>query len=148
LKRNIAVVAARAARPARPIHPVHAVLLTCSFPLFLGGLLADIAYTRTYQAQWINLAAWLIAGAMVFAGLALAWSLVEAARSLFRERRALIGLVLLAVIFVLGLLDSFMHARDAWGAMPSGLVLSLLVTALAAAAVWFSVLSPRTDHTP
>jgi uncharacterized membrane protein len=138
------VVAARAARPARLVHPLHAALLICSFPLFLGALLADIAYARTYQVQWINLAAWLVAGAMVFAGLALAWSLVEAIRSLFRERRLLVGLLLLAAIVVVGLLDSFMHARDAWGAMPSGLVLSLLVTVLAAAAVWFSVLSPRT----
>jgi uncharacterized membrane protein len=142
------MVAARAGRPARPIHPIYAVLLVCSFPLFLGGLLADIAYARTYQVQWINLAAWLVAGAMVFAGLALAWSLVEAILSLFRERRLLIGLLLLAAIFVLGLLNSFMHARDAWGAMPSGLVLSLLVTGLAAAAVWFSVLAPHIGDRP
>lgn len=125
------------------MHPLHEVLLTCSLPLFFGGLLADLAYARTYQVQWLNFAAWLIAGAMVFAGLALAWSLVEALRSAFRERRGLIGLLLLAAVFVLGLLNSFIHARDAWGSMPSGLALSLIVTALALATIWFSVLAPR-----
>lgn len=135
---NVAVAAASG--PERSIQPLHAVLLTCSFPLFLGGLLADIAYARTYEIQWINFAAWLIAGAMVFAGLALAWALVEAARDMFRRRRSLIGLLLLAAIFILGLLNSLQHARDAWATMPSGLVLSVIVTALAAAAIWFSIL--------
>jgi uncharacterized membrane protein len=118
------------------------VLLTCSFPLFLGGLFADIGYASTYQIQWINFAAWLIAGAMVFTGLALAWALLEAFRDSFRAKRSLIAFLLLAAIFILGLLNSFMHARDAWATMPSGLILSVIVTVLTAAALWFSVLAP------
>lgn len=130
-------------RPVRPIHRLHAVLVTSSAPLFLGGLLADIAYARTYEIQWTNFAAWLIVGAMVFTGLALAWSLIEAVRRAFRERHSLLVLAVLAVTFVLGLLNSFMHARDAWASMPAGLVQSLLVTALAIAALWLSLLAPR-----
>lgn len=129
--------------PTRPVHPLHAVLLTCAFPLYLGGLLADIAYARTYQIQWVNFAAWLIAGAMVFTGLGLAWSLLRAVRTRFRDKAGLIGLGLLAASFILGLLNSFMHARDAWGAMPSGLVLSLVVTGLAGAVIWLGILAPR-----
>jgi uncharacterized membrane protein len=123
------------------MHPLHTVLLTCSFPLFLGGLLADIAYARTYEIQWINFAAWLIAGALVFTGLALVWALLEAFRDSFRGRRSL-SFLLLAVTFILGLLDSFMHTRDAWATMPSGLILSLIVTVLTGAAIWFGVLAP------
>ena len=130
-------------RPARSLHPAHAVLLTCSFPLFLGALLADIAYARTYEIQWTNFASWLNAGALVFAGLALAWSLFEVFRSSFRGRRTLIGFALVATVFILGLLNALAHARDAWGAMPTGLILSLIVTGLAAAALWFSILAPR-----
>jgi uncharacterized membrane protein len=129
-------------RPVRPLHPLHVVLLVCSVPLFLGGLLADIAYARTYEVQWTNFAAWMIAGAMVFTGLALALWLLEAVRRSFRERHPLIGIGLSMVIFVLGLFNSFMHARDAWASMPSGLVLSLIVTALAVAATWFSLRAP------
>lgn len=134
---------APASRPAGLAHPLHAVLTTSAFPLFLGGALSDIAYARTYEVQWLNFAAWLIAGAMVFTGLALAWSLLLAILRAFRDRRTLIALLLLAAIFVLGLLDSFMHARDAWAAMPSGLILSLIVTVLAAAATWLVAWSPR-----
>jgi hypothetical protein len=39
-------------------------------------------------------------------------------------------------MFALGLINSFVHARDAWGSMPEGLILSLLVTVLAVAATW------------
>lgn len=132
---------ASAPRPSRPLHPIHAVLLTCSVPLFLGGLLADIAYARTYEIQWTNFAAWLIAGAMVFTGLALVWALFEAFRDSFRARRSLVGFLLLAAIFAVGLFNSFMHARDAWASMPSALVLSQIGTALALAALWLNVLA-------
>jgi uncharacterized membrane protein len=116
-----------------------AILLVLAVPLFLGGLLSDIAYARTYQVQWLNFAAWLIAGAMVFTGLGLAWSLIELVLSPADRRRRALGVLILLAAFILGLLDSFMHARDAWGAMPAGLIQSLVVTALAAAAAWMSV---------
>ena len=127
----------------RPIHPVHAVLLAGALPLFLGGLIADIAYARTYQIQWNNFAAWLIAGGMVFTGFALLWSVVALSWPWGRRGWFLIGLLLLAATFVLGLINSFGHARDAWAVMPTGLVLSVVVTALAAGAVWTGFSSLR-----
>ena len=50
------------------------MLLAFPLPLFIGALLSDWAYSATYQIQWINFASWLIAGALVFTGLALLWS--------------------------------------------------------------------------
>ncbi len=50
-------------RPVKSIHLLHAVLLAATLPLFLGGLLSDIAYALSYEIQWSNFAAWLIAGA-------------------------------------------------------------------------------------
>jgi uncharacterized membrane protein len=132
-----------APRSERLTEPVLTVLTISSAPLFLGGLLADIAYARTYQIQWLNFSAWLIAGAMVFTGLALAWALLTVVRSSFRDRASLVTFLLLAAMFLLGLLNSFMHARDAWGAMPGGLALSWVVTILAGAAVWFTILPLR-----
>lgn len=139
---------AHASDPASRVHPVDAVLLTCGVPLFLGGLLSDIAYARTYQIQWSNFAAWLIAGAMVFTGLALAWTLLQMIRSSFRDRRRLIVFLLLLATFALGLVNSFIHARDAWGSMPSGLVLSIIITLLAAAATWLGLSSIRLGVRP
>jgi uncharacterized membrane protein len=116
-----------------PIHPVQAALVAFMLPLYLGGLLADIAYTRSYQVQWVNFAAWLVAGAMVFTGFALLWALVELLRVDARRGRPLLSFVLLLALFVTGLVDSFVHARDAYGTMPQGLLLSILAFLLAAA---------------
>ncbi|WP_207476695.1 DUF2231 domain-containing protein [Arenibaculum pallidiluteum] len=130
-------------RPPRAIQPVHAVLLAATIPLFLGGLLSDVAYTRSYEIQWSNFSAWLIAGGMVFTGLALLWSLIDLIRA-DRRGRPFIYFLLLLATFVLGLVNSFVHARDAWGTMPDGVILSAIVTVLAILATWigFSSLRP------
>lgn len=130
-------------RPARAIHPLHAVLLAATVPLFLGGLLADIGYGMTYQIQWTNFAAWLIAGGMVFTGLALLWAFIDLFRAGRRRARAVACFALLLVTFALGLVNSFVHARDAWGAMPEGLVLSAVVAVTALIATWLGFSSLR-----
>lgn len=127
----------RAADEARCIHPVHAVLLSGALPLFLGALLADWAYASTYQVQWTNFASWLIAGGLVFVGLALLWAIVHALRKAGSQRAGeWLAVGLLAAVFVLGFVNALVHAKDAWAAMPSGLVLSLIVLVLMLAAIW------------
>ena len=121
----------------RVLHPVHAVLLASSLPLFLGALLSDWAYSSTYEVQWINFAAWLIAGALVFVGLALAWAVIDFFRSdVGRDRRSALYLLALLTTFILGFINALVHAKDAWATMPAGLVLSVLVFLLALASVW------------
>lgn len=135
------MVATVDAEAARPIHPVFAFLLAGAVPLFLGGFLSDLAYGGSAEPQWSNFAAWLIAGAMVFTGFALLAALI----TLIRARSRWIGwpllcFVLLLAAFVLGLIDSFVHARDAWAIMPDAPVWSAIVTLVAflAAIVGFS----------
>ena len=130
-------------RPARAIQPLHAVLLAATIPLLLGGLLSDIAYASSYEIQWSNFAAWLIAGGVVFAGLALLWALIDLVRADRRRGRPLIYFLLLLATFVLGLINSFVHARDAWGTMPDGLILSAIVAVLAILATWLGFSSLR-----
>ncbi len=120
----------------RAIHPLHAVLLAATVPLYLGGLLSDWAYFSTYEIQWSNFAAWLIAGAMVFTGFALLWSLIDLIGARGRRGRALLYFLLLLALFVIGLLSSFHHARDAWAVMPGGLIYSCVTAILAIAATW------------
>ncbi len=76
----------------------------------------------------------MIAGALVFAGLALQFALV----GLFRRRnpRPLTYFLLLLVTWVLGFINALEHAKDAWAVMPLGLALSVIVTLLAIAATW------------
>lgn len=124
------------ARTYRRIHPVHAVLLASTIPLFLGALLSDWAYSSTYEVQWTNFASWLIAGGLVFAGLALLWAIVDALRADTRGGRNWLYLGLLAATFLVGFLNALVHAKDAWAAMPAGLILSIVVLLLALAATW------------
>lgn len=129
----------------RVLHPVHAILLASILPLFLGALLSDWAYSSTYEVQWINFAAWLNAGAMVFAGLALVWAIIDFFRAdVGRDRRSARFLLALIATFVVGFVTALIHSKDAWATMPAGLVLSLITFLLALAAVWlgFSNLRP------
>ncbi len=123
--------------PLRPIHPLHALLLAFPFPLFLGALVSDIAYWRTYQIQWSNFSQWLIAGGLMVGGLALLWALVNLFRGgTGRNRRPIIYFVLLLATWAVGLVNALVHSADAWATMPEGLWLSVVATLLALAAFW------------
>lgn len=116
---------------------MHAVLAFSTLPLFLGALLSDWAYAQTYQVQWTNFAAWLITGGLVLAGLALVWAALDLLlRTVLRDRRGVAYLLLLLAILVLGGANALVHAKDGWAAMPTGLVLSVVVLLVATAASW------------
>jgi uncharacterized membrane protein len=128
----------------RAIHPLHAMLLAGSFPLFLGVLLTDIAYFRTFEVQWKNFASWLLVAALLFSGLALLWALIASARVGWRVPARTIYLLVLAAAWILGLINAFVHAADAWASMPQGLVIAVIDTVLAVAALWLGFFSlPR-----
>jgi uncharacterized membrane protein len=129
----------------RAIHPLHAALLAGFVPLYVGAVLSDLAYTNSYEIQWSNFAAWLLAGAMVLTGLTLAWGLIDFLRAPRRLGWPLLYALLVLAVFVVGLLDCFVHAKDAWAVMPDGLVLSVIVAlvAIAAAAVGLSSVGSR-----
>lgn len=122
--------------PSLDLHPLHAVLLASTLPLFLGAMLSDIAYARTYHVQWTNFASWLVLGGVVFAGIVCVFALVGLLRSHRRDARSIAYVALVLALFVLGLLNSLVHAKDAWAAMPGGLVLSVITLLIAIVATW------------
>ena len=132
---------------SRPPHPAHAFLLAATVPPFLGAALSDYAYTSSYQVQWINFAAWLIVGGLVFGGAALACGLIGVLHADRRSRYSLAGFVLLLAMWVLGFINALVHARDAWATMPTGLVLSVVVAVLSGAAAWLGFSSLRAGGT-
>lgn len=114
---------------------MHATIAFSSVPLFLGGALSDWAYFGSHEIQWVNFAAWLNAGGLVMAGLALLWAVVDVLRlPAHRDRGRLIYLGLLLVTFVVGFINALIHGKDGWAAMPTGLILAVVVVVLAAAA--------------
>lgn len=124
-------------------NPLHATLLAGTIPLFLGGLLSDIAYFRTYQIQWSNFSSWLIAGGLVFCGLALLFALANLIRAKQKKGRPLVYFLLLVATWVFGFINALEHAKDAWATMPLGLILSIIVTLLACAATWIGLTNLR-----
>lgn len=121
----------------RPLHPLHAILLAFMPPLFLGVLLADLAYWRSFEVQWANFAAWMNAGGLLVGAFALLWALVDLVRSWpGRRQRAVLYFVLLLAAWGLGLVNAFVHGKDAFAMMPEALFLSVASTVLAFAGAW------------
>lgn len=118
---------------------LHGILLSFPVALFATALAADIAYLNTAEIQWTNFASWSIAGALVFGGVVAAWAFID---WLFKLRRADSGSRLayfgvVALMWVLGLVNAFHHARDAWSSVGMvGVGLSAATTILALIAGW------------
>ena len=119
------------------ISPLHAVFLAAMTPLFLGALLSDIAYSKSYDIQWSNFASWLLVGAMVLATIALLCAIIE----FFSGRRRPVYLLVLVATWIVGFFDALHHSRDAWAIMPTAVVLSVIVTVLACVATWIGFAS-------
>lgn len=118
------------------LHPLHGMLLAGTIPLFLGGLLSDLAYSASYQILWTLFASWLIAGGLLFGGLALLWAIINLFRADRRGRYSVLYTLLLLATWVVGFYNALTHAKDAWAAMPLGLNLSIIVVLLALASTW------------
>jgi uncharacterized membrane protein len=128
---------------SKTIHPIQAALLAGTVPLFLSGALSDVFYASTYEIQWINFASWLIVAGLVFGGLALVFAIIDLSRPARRAPGVVVYAAVLLATWVVGFFDALMHARDAWGSMPGGLVLSVVTTLLACVATWFGFATPR-----
>lgn len=126
------------------LHPLHGILLAFPVALFPGALAADVTYLNSSEMQWSNFAAWLIAGGLVFTGLALAWTL---ARVILRRAGSRWLAAIMAALFVVGLVNAFQHSHDGWSSVgTSGLVLSVISTLLALAAGWIGYTVPKEAH--
>src|SRR5688572_14797097 len=118
-------------------HPIAFVCLAGAFWLFAGAALADAVYSKTYEIQWTNFASWLLVGALVLAAVALLAGIVRLVKGR-RDRASIACVVAIAAAWLVGLWSAFVHARDAWATMPSGYVLSIIATVLAAIATWLA----------
>lgn len=112
------------------------LLLGLPISLFLGALLSDWAYFKSYEIQWANFSAWLIAGALLVGAILLLWALVASLRARRGRGRRGLFVILFAVTWIVGLINALIHARDGWAVMPAGLILSVVVAILVLASAW------------
>ncbi|WP_045685500.1 DUF2231 domain-containing protein [Martelella endophytica] len=120
------------------------------FPLvaFTFALVTDILYWQTSVLMWQNFSAWLLLGGLVFGALAILAGLGDVLRANARHYRPgwaeTIGF---AVILILGLVNSFVHAGDGWTAVvPGGLILSALTFIAIIATLWLAAVSPLSQE--
>ena len=127
------------------LHPLHAILLAFPIAFFTGALAADITYLRTAEIQWSNFSAWMITGALVFGGAVVLWSLFAVALPRRTGRaRAAAYLLLVAIMWLAGLINAFQHSKDGWSAVgATGLTLSIVSTAAALLAAWIGFSAVR-----
>ena len=135
----------RTYRYSTAVHPFPAAMLAASLSLFVGALLSDIAYFRTYEIQWQNFASWLIAGALVVSAFAVLFALLDL-RATRRTTGTLVYALLVVAMWVIGFFNALMHARDAWASMPGGLVMSLIVAVLGLVATFLAFRPARTGE--
>ncbi|HEX5952474.1 MAG TPA: DUF2231 domain-containing protein [Rhodanobacteraceae bacterium] len=130
------------------LHPLNGVLLGGTLALFLGALLSDIAYFRSYEIQWNNFSSWLLAGGLIVSACAFVAAIVESFRNRWRAWPVLAYALLVLATWILGLIDELVHAKDAWATMPASLVLSVIVVVLTCAALWIALAGMRTGDVP
>lgn len=127
--------------------PLHPIVLGLPFLCFFAAMIADIAYFRTYDIAWKNFADWLLAGGMVLGALGAIVGIVDLLRPAVRAHRLLVPYAIVyAVAMVLALLNNFIHSRDAYGAMPAGLILSVLTVLLLTGASALGAILLRQSH--
>ena len=116
---------------------MHLSLLAAPFICFVAAMITDIAYARTYDIIWKNFSDWLLAGGMILGAVAAIVGLTDLARPRVRANPLIWPYAIAyAVSMIFALFDNLVHSRDAYGAMPEGMVLSVLtVLALATTAV-------------
>lgn len=131
--------------------PIHAILLGFPVALFTAAVVSDVTYRRTAEIQWSNFSSWLIAGGLFFGALVLVWAIVDLFRRprSLRRGRPLAYLIILAAMWVLGLINAFLHARDGWYSVTAvALVLSIITALLALIAAWIGHSRPLRREQP
>jgi len=106
------------------------VLDPIPFGFFVAALIFDILYFNTFTILWVKAAAWLLSIGLLFA---IVPQLINLARTWFGKGRTsahTINFWLQVIAIVAAIFNAFVHSRDAYGTMPTGLWLSV-VTVLA-----------------
>ena len=119
--------------------PVHSMLVAIPIVCFVGTLATDIAYWRTAEIMWADISAWLLLVGLVGATLAAIAGLID----FFSDRRiralnsAKVHAIGNLAAIILSIINSFVHARDAYtSVVPSGLLLSTLVVLILVVTGW------------
>ena len=119
-------------------HPIHPMLVPFPIACFVGTLLTDIAYWRTADLQWANFSDWLLTVGLIISVLAVIAGAIDffSEPRIRRLRPAWIHAIGNVVALILAIINAFVHTRDAYGQMPTGVILSALVVLILLVTGW------------
>ena len=113
---------------------IYGLLDPIPFGMFVGALIFDLIYQQTGEVMWLKAASWLIPFGLIiaivprFINLAQVWVSRRATSSGTDKLDFWLNLfAIVAAIF-----NAFVHSRDAYATMPSGVWLSATTVALIA----------------
>jgi uncharacterized membrane protein len=121
-------------------HPIHATLAPFPIVCFTLTLLTDLAYWQSSNLMWQYFSEWLLLAGLVFGALAALAGAVDflvrpATRAAAAAWSHAIGS---AIVLVLAIVNSFVHAADGWtGVVPYGLILSAVTVLIMVVSDWF-----------
>jgi uncharacterized membrane protein len=108
----------------------HPGLVAAGSTLLIATFVSDFLYWRTLLFQWNNLSEWLLVAGLILAALAALAFITDLVLGRV-GRVAWLRFAALAIAGVLGILNAFVHSRDAYTAVvPEGIVLSAIVAAI------------------
>jgi len=119
-----------------PVPVAYGFLLSFPIACFFLAMLTDIAYWQTANLLWLHFSEWLLLAGLAFGFLA---GILAVARRL----RGRIGpawptMAGYAIVFLLAVLNSFIHTADGWTAVvPYGLATSVATVVLMAIVALF-----------
>ena len=128
--------------PTRPTarlfgRPVRPMLAPFPVSFFVATLVTDLVYANTANLLWQYFSIWLLTAGIAIGALAGVAGLVDWLGSRRGTRRHDPVAVLNVVIWVLALVNAFVHSRDGWTAVvPDGLVISAVTVLLLAIRGW------------
>lgn len=112
---------------------VYALLDPIPYGFFVAALIFDIVYQKTAEILWVKSAAWLLAIGLVIAivpriiNLLVSWMPRYSASGGVRFDFLCTGIGM-----VVAIINAFVHSRDAYAVMPTGVWLSLVTVVLMA----------------
>jgi uncharacterized membrane protein len=124
-------------KPRRSIvaESVYGLLNPIPFGCFVAALVFDVIYSKSATIQWDKGAAWLIVFGLLFAivpRLINLWQVcITSRRSATRAEKLDFWLNLFAI--VAAIVNAFVHSRDAYAVVPTGLWLSVCTVILLSA---------------
>jgi uncharacterized membrane protein len=121
-------------------HPIHPMLVPLPITFLIAAFLCDLAFWATGDAFWARVAVWSVGAGIVGGALAAAAGFADymgddRVRAIGQARHHMMGNVLVMVLAVVSLLIRIIQGPEE-GALPWGLLLSAIITAILSYTGW------------